>query len=155
MWGQVHIPAGGLACLGIVAVFLLMFPITLVLERRRLRRAEARFLRGRSEMPDAEFLARANAGADEAPFFLAARHAMAELCGVPAEMIHPDDTVRSLLDLQWDNGFIYDFVFALEDRVSGRLPQGYPPERMAFGNYICELHRNWARPANEPGSTKG
>lgn len=145
MWGHIPIPTQGLLCLGIVAVFLLMIPIIAALERRRLRRAEARFLRGRSEMPDAEFLARANAGADEAPFFLAARQAMAKLCGLPADMIHADDTVRSLLDLQWDNGFIYDFVFALEDRMSGRLPQGYPPERMAFGDYIRELRRNWAR----------
>jgi hypothetical protein len=139
--------------MGIVAVFLLMIPITAALERRRLQRAEAHFLGGRRAISDAEFLARAQAGAEETPFFLAARHAMAELCGVPAEMIHTDDTVRSLLDLQWDNGFIYDFVFALEDRMSGRLPQGYPLEQMTFGNYIRELHRNWLRPASKPGVT--
>jgi hypothetical protein len=130
-----------------------MIPITAALERRRLRRAEARFLEGRSAMPDSKFLTVAEAGAEEA-FFLAARHAMAEVCGVPVDMIHPDDTVRSLLDLQWDNGYIDDFVFALEGRVQGRLPQGYPPEKMTFGKYIRELHWTWIRqPASQTGDS--
>jgi hypothetical protein len=145
-------PTEGWACLGIIAVFLLMVPITAALERRRRRRAEAAFLRGRRGMPDAAFLARAGAGADEVSFFLAARHAMAELCGVPADMIQTEDTVRSLLNLQWDCGFIDDFVFALQDRVGGRLPLGYPPERMTFGNYLRELHRQGAPPATEQAS---
>ena len=154
MWAQFHFPASGLVCLGIVAVFLLMIPITAVLERRRLRRAEARFLRGRQEMSDAEFLTQAQAGADEASFFLVARQAMAKLCGVPKDMIHSDDTMHSLLNLQWDNGYIDDFVFALRVRVQGSLPMGYPPDQMTFGSYIRELRRSWVPPANEPGEIR-
>jgi hypothetical protein len=132
-----------------LAVVLLMIPITAALERRRLRRVEAAFLKGRSKMPDSEFLVRAQARPDEVPFFLAARNAMAEQCGVPADVIQPEDTVRSLLNLQWDNGYIDDFVVALEGRVRGRLPLGYPPEKTSFADYLRELHRQWVPPAKE------
>ena len=35
----------------------------------------------------------------------------------PGAVGHPDDRLRSLLDLQWDNGFIRDFVFGLEEQA--------------------------------------
>jgi hypothetical protein len=66
-------PTEGWACFGMAVFVLLMAPVVVALERRRLRRAVAAFLRGRREMPDAEFLARAGAGTDEAPFILAGR----------------------------------------------------------------------------------
>jgi hypothetical protein len=145
-------PAGGWACLGIVVVLVLMVPISAALERRRLRRAEAAFLRGRQEIPDAHFLAQVGAGSDQAPFFLAGRQEMAKLCGVPVNRIEAEDTLRSLMDLQWDNGYLDDFVFALEIRVGGSLSQGNPPERISFGDYLRELHRHWVPPATEEAS---
>jgi hypothetical protein len=129
-----------------------MVPITAALERRRLRRAETAFLRGRQGVLEAQFLAQVGAGADQVPFFLAGRQEMAKLCGVSAEMIAAEDSLRSLMDLQWDNGYLEDFVFALQIRVGGRLSHGYPPERITFGDYLRELHRHWVPPAAEEAS---
>ena len=145
-------PADGWACLGIVVALLLMVPIIVALERRRLRRAEAAFLRGRRGMPEAQFLAQIGVRADQVPFFLAGRQEMAKLCGVSVEMIDAEDSLRSLMDLQWDNGYLEDFVFALEFRLGGRLSHGYLPERITFGEYLRELHRHWVPPATEEAS---
>jgi hypothetical protein len=71
--------AGGWACLAIVVVLLLMVRITAALERRRLRRVEAAFLRGRQEMPTTQVLAEVGAGSDQARFFVAGRQVMAKL----------------------------------------------------------------------------
>jgi len=142
-------PSEGWGCLGIVGALPLMVPIILVLERRRLRRAEAAFLRGRQGMPDAQFLAKAGAEADEVPFFLAGREEMANLCGVPVEMIDAEDSLRSLMDLQWDNGYLHDFLFALHIRVGGDLSCVDPPRRITFADYLRELHRHWIPPAPE------
>jgi hypothetical protein len=96
-------------------------------------------------MTDEQFLERLGAESDLAPFYLAGRQAMARLCGVPAETVHPEDTVHSLLNLQWDNGYIDDFVFALEEKVGGSLPTGYPPITWIFAEYVGELRRCWRR----------
>jgi hypothetical protein len=58
-------------------------------------------------------------------------------------MIHPEDTVRSLLDLQCDNGYIDDFVIAMEIQVGGTLPMGYPPETSTFAAYLRALALHW------------
>jgi hypothetical protein len=145
-------PTGGWACLGIVVVVVLLVPISAALERRRLRRARAAFLQGRREMPDAAFLAQAGARSDEVSFFLAGRQVMAALCGLPADQIGPEDGVRTLMDLQWDNGYVEDFVFALEIRAGGRLPRGHSPEQVRFGDYLRQLHQQWVPPATEEAS---
>jgi hypothetical protein len=139
-------PPEGLLCLGMPLLFLLTLPVAGVLERWRLRRGRSAFLRGRDAgMTDEQFLGTALAGAesDLAPFYLAGRQTMAGLCGVPAETVYPDDTVRALLNLQFDNGYIDDFVFALEEKVGGALPQGYPPDNWTFAAYLGELGRYW------------
>ena len=65
---------------------------------------------------------------------------MAELCGVPPEMIHPEDTWRSLMDLQWDNGYMEDIVFGLERELHTSLPLAYPTnDRLPFAVYVREL----------------
>jgi len=131
---------GGLLCVVVMAGLLVMVPVIVALERRRLRRARARFLRGRRTLPDAAFLSRVGVSANEAAFFLAARRAMADLSGVPAEMIHPEDTWRSLMDLQWDNGFLEDIVFGLERELGTRLPYAYPTDdRLPFAVYVRRL----------------
>ena len=94
----------------------------------------------RRTLPDAAFLSRVGVSANEAAFFLAARRAMADLSGVPAEMIHPEDTWRSLMDLQWDNGFLEDIVFGLERELGTRLPYAYPTDdRLPFAVYVRRL----------------
>jgi hypothetical protein len=130
-------------CFVIPLVFLLMFPIVFTLERRRLRKASAAFLNGRSEMTEEDFLRRMEAQPDLTHFYVAGRQAMARLCSVPVAMIHPEDTVRSLLDLQFDNGFIDDFVFAMEIQVGGALPMGHPPEASTFAVYLKALAHHW------------
>jgi hypothetical protein len=147
---------GGLLCVVVTGALLVLVPVTAALERRRLRRARARFLRGRRALPDAAFLGRAGVPAARAAFFLAARRAVAELSGVPPEMIHPEDTWRSLMDLQWDNGFLEDIVFGLERQLHARLPLAYPgDDRVPFAVYVAELARCLERAREgraEPGA---
>ena len=131
---------GGLACLAVIVVLLVMTPVIIVLERRRLRRATARFLRGREALSDKAFLNRAGATPEAAGFFLAARRAMAKLSGVPPEMVHPEDTWRSLMDLQWDNGFMEDIIFGLEEELGVRLPLLTPADdRLSVADYVRRL----------------
>jgi hypothetical protein len=130
----------GLACAVVVVVFLALFPITAALERRRLRRAKARFLSGRQALSDAAFLSRVGVSPDQEQFFLAARRAMAVLSDVPPDMIYPEDTWRSLMDLQWDNGYLDDIVFALQRELNTRLPYAYPADdRLPFAEYVRQL----------------
>jgi len=130
----------GLFCVLMPATFLVMIPVTAVLEKRRLRRARARFLEGRLAQSDAAFLSQSDVSADQAVFFLAARRAMAGLSGVPPEMIHPGDTWRTLMNLQWDSGYIEDIIFALERELNTRLPMAYPTDdRLPFAVYVSKL----------------
>jgi hypothetical protein len=130
-------------CFVIILVFLLLIPIALTLERRRLKKANAIFLKDRSEMAEEHFLQRVETGPDLAPFYRTGRQAMAKLCGVPINMVRPEDTVRTLLNLQFDNGYIDDFVIAMERQVGGTLPMGYPPEACTFAAYLKELAHHW------------
>jgi hypothetical protein len=68
------------------------------------------------------------------------------------DMVGARDSLRSLMDLQWDNGYLHDFVFALGIRVGGRLSYGDPPEWITFGDYLRELHRHWVPPATGEAS---
>lgn len=133
---------GILVCFGVVGVLILLFPVINALERRRIRRAEECFLRGRQPLSDDAFLTRAGATADEAAFFLATRRAMARLSGIAPEMIHPEDTWRSLMDLQWDAGFLEDIVFELEMELGENLPLAYPGnDKLTVAAYTRELAR--------------
>ena len=130
----------GLFCVLMPATFLVMIPITGALEQRRLRRARARFLQGRLALPDAAFLSQSDVSADQAVFFLAARRAMAGLSAVPPEMIHPGDTWRTLMNLQWDSGYLEDIIFRLEQELNTRLPLAYPTDdRLPFAVYVSKL----------------
>jgi hypothetical protein len=115
------------------------------LEYRRLARAEHAFLANRTALSDEDFLQWVGAEPKLASFYLAGRHAMAELDGIPAEMVRPDDTVRSLLDLQFDNGFREDFIFALETRLQTRLPMSFEPTALTFGALLKEFAQHWQR----------
>jgi hypothetical protein len=123
-----------------VGTFLITIPISAVLEQWRLRRVTARFLHGRAALPDPAFLLRVSAAPEEETFFLATRRSMARLCGVPPEMIHPEDTWRKLMDLQWDNGYMDDIVFQLERELGRPLPLAYPEDvRLSFSDYVRQL----------------
>ena len=136
-------------CTGTVLVGSLMalvFTLTLVvstpLESRRLKKQRADFVRDRDALTDEDFLRRNAAEPRDALFHVTARHVMAELCHVPAEFIRPDDTVRSLLDLQFDNGFIQDFIFELEARAGVFLKEAHTAralDAMTFAAFIRAL----------------
>jgi hypothetical protein len=137
---SVTVVSTGLFCVLMPATFLVMIPITGALERWRLQRARARFLQGRLALPDAAFLNQLDVSADQAVFFLAARRAMPNLSGVPSEMIHPADTWRTLMNLQWDSGYIEDIIFGLERELNSRLPLAYPTDdRLPFAVYVSKL----------------
>jgi hypothetical protein len=134
------------ACPLLIVTFLLLLAVVVPLEFRRLRRARAAFAGGRGGMSDEEFLRQLGAEPEFAPFYLAGRRFMAELSCVPAEAVRPDDTVRSLLNLQFDNGYIQDFLFALQDELGGTFGPGfpdYPPRATTFGDYLRALARSW------------
>jgi hypothetical protein len=136
----------GLFCLAMVGTFLIMIPISFVLERWRLRRVTVRFLHGRVALPDSAYLLRVSATPEDETFFLAARRSMATLCGVPPEMIHPEDTWRTLMDLQFDNGYMDDIVFLLERELGRPLPLAYPEDvRLSFSDYVRQLAACLAR----------
>jgi hypothetical protein len=118
---------------------------TLWWERRRIRRAHASFLDGREEMADPVFVQRAGAAPEEEAFFLAARRTIAKLSNVTPGMVHPEDSVRSLLDLQFNSGWIEDFVCELEAELNVNLPWNAPPEQQSFGAYVNELYRQQRR----------
>jgi hypothetical protein len=141
----------GLFCVLMVVVFLAMLPITAALERVRLRRAKARFLSGRHALSDTAFLNRAGVNPDQERFFLAARRAMAALSDVSPDMIYPEDTWRSLMDLQWDNGYLEDIVFALERELNTRLPYAFPADdRLPFSIFVTQLAECFERAKEGP-----
>ena len=59
---------GGLLCAGVILFLLIMTPVIVALELRRLRRARARFLEGRQVLSDAAFLSRAAVAVDRGAF---------------------------------------------------------------------------------------
>jgi hypothetical protein len=117
------------------------------LEYRRLARAERAFLAERTALSDQEFLHAIGAEPTLAAFYLAGRRAMAELDDIPAEMIRPEDTVESLMALQFDNGFLEDFIFALQEQLQTRLPLAFPahPHLLPFGAFLKDLAQQWQR----------
>jgi hypothetical protein len=76
---------------------------------------------------------------------------MAKLCGIRVERVHPEDKVRSLLELQCDAGYVTDFVFELEQRLdhpililNKRNRRFYIPEiDCTFGAWLRELANVW------------
>jgi hypothetical protein len=130
-----------------VAVVLCLVFFSGKLEYRRLARAEHAFLAERTALSDQEFLHSMGAEPGLACFYLAGRHAMAERDGIPAEMVRPDDTVQSLVALQFDNGFVEDFIFALQEQLQTRLPLSSPanPQALPFGAFLKDLAQHWQR----------
>ena len=125
-----------LLVLGIFSAFVVVGALLVFSERDRLRRAERRFLKNRSPMDDAAFAARLSADPAEADFHLEARRAMAELCGLNAAFIHPTDSVRSLLDLQFDGGFLADFFHQLDHRLEKSWQRLHFKDHQSFAELL-------------------
>ena len=103
-----------IAVLILVGGFLVTTAIAIPLENRRLRRVERDFYAYRPRMTDAEFLRLVSSPTEVAGYFLGARRAMGELCGADPEFIHPQDSMRLLLNMQWDGGYIADLALYTE-----------------------------------------
>jgi hypothetical protein len=86
-----------------------------------LRRARLAFVKTRQPLSDEQFLHRAGAAENETAFFLAARAAIAEACGIPSSMLSPEDPIRALFRLQWDGGDYLDLVFRIERGYGHKL----------------------------------
>lgn len=124
----------------IAGSFAVAWAVTHYLERRRIAAAEAQFYAKREKLTDDAYLEALPDCATPA-FHLAARRAMAKLCGTAAEMIHPGDPMRKLLNLQFDRGFVQDFVFFTEGETDLRLKLEKTPdtETTSFGEFVQQL----------------
>lgn len=132
-----------LAAIAVIAIsFAITWVVTHVQEKRRIAAVESQFYANRAALGDEAFLA-ALPECTTPAFHLAARRAMAKLCGTTADMIHPHDKMRELLNLQFDCGFIQDFIFYIEDEANVRLDMNNTPnpETARFGEYVQQLAR--------------
>ncbi|MGC8641441.1 MAG: hypothetical protein ACP5XB_16370 [Isosphaeraceae bacterium] len=134
---SLSIPWQGLALLGLL---ILAFFSIWKWELQRMRRARERFLRDRHEQTDREFLIEAGAQPDQEEFFLAGRRVMADLSGVPPELVHAQDKATALFDLQFDSGDVIEFLMGLEDEADVKLPCITPPDDPTFGDYLAFLY---------------
>jgi hypothetical protein len=129
--------------------FLLSLMLGFLLERWRLKRVRKAFIHPRQAMSDTEFLLRADASVDEAAPFLTARRAIAGLCGVSADMLHPDDAMQSLFRLQHDGGDFLNCLFTIERQWGVMLrrsrflekPSAFP-ESPTLRDFLKVLYRD-------------
>lgn len=106
-----------------------------------MRSARERFLRDRHEQTDREFLIEAGAQPDPEEFFLAGRRVMADLSGVPPELVHAQDKATALFDLQFDSGDVIEFLMGLEDEADVDVKLSVsPPGDPTFGDYLAFLY---------------
>ena len=130
----------GLLCF-LAGAFAVAVILILVTERYRLGRVERYFFWGRSEVSDEEYLRSFLARAELREYLLAARRAMAELCGTTPEMIHADDSMRTLMAMQFDNGYIQDLADGIEKRSRHRIDslRMSIPGNDTFAEYLIKL----------------
>jgi len=102
----------------IVGAFVAVTAFALILigwdERRRRRKWYATFAMGRESMNDNVYFTSLGCAEEHRPLCKICRDVMGELCGVDAELIHPDDALKTLLQLQFDGGDWLEFVFRVE-----------------------------------------
>ena len=97
----------------IIAVLAAILLAACIAESRRLRRVRERFTAGRRRMSSQEFFECVSDDADNLSLLVAARRAMAQLCEVDDELIHPSDEMQTLWWLQFDGGDLVGFVSLL------------------------------------------
>ncbi|MEZ6070008.1 MAG: hypothetical protein R3C10_06945 [Pirellulales bacterium] len=115
----------------------------LISERYRLRRIERKFFQGRHGISEEEYLRSFAVDTDLRDYFVAGRRTMAELCGRTPEMIHPDDSMRTLMAMQFDNGFIQDLAIGIEKHTQLRIDTRRMPTPGddSFADYLVTLAR--------------
>ncbi len=118
----------------IVAIGLLAIPVGLMVRFRRTWRVRhAAFLARRGSLTDAGFLVAIGLEATEAVLALAVRRAVAAMCELPAERLHPSEKTERLHALMfWDDGWdIRGFAIRLEEEFDRGLTEtagrGVPP----------------------------
>ncbi|WP_144060105.1 hypothetical protein [Rhodopirellula sallentina] len=123
-----------------ILAFPLIYVVSLFTERKRIGKAEERFFADREPLTDAQYTA-AITNPLHNDFHFGARRAMATLCGTTPDMIHPSDSMRTLLDLQFDSGYIQDFVFFTEQETSTQIDLRRLPdtETTTFGDFVERL----------------
>jgi hypothetical protein len=124
----------------IVLAFALIYVISSFTEGKRIGELEDRFYADRYPMTDDRY----SSIIGDSPlldFHLGARRAMATLRGTTPEMIRPTDSMRTLLDLQFDRGFIDDFIFFTEKETSTQLSLRDLPntETTTFADFVQRL----------------
>lgn len=106
-----------LSVMAILAAILLIGQQGRLLNQRR-----SKHLLNRQPIGDAVFLADIGAPAEDQNIYLAIRRSVAEACDIPAEMVHPQDSLDQLGSLIYD-GLMIDLVQGLEKllpvKVSG------------------------------------
>jgi hypothetical protein len=111
---------------------------TMFLKTRR-----KKFVDQHSVLPDEDFLRAVGARLDLARFVSAARRAVAEICHVPSEAIHPADapaTLASLATLDWDD---LQVIMSVESELGVSLGEGLDAPRFLAGRFFW---RSWPAP---------
>lgn len=130
--------------LGLMALFLtsllVIALITRFTEGRRLAQVEQLFYDGRKPLSDTSYLEQLPS-CKSPSLQIAARRTMASLCGTAPEMIHPTDSMRSLMDMQYDRGYVNDFIFFIEAETGRRVERNDIPkhEECEFADYVERL----------------
>ena len=121
---------GLIGCAAFTAVVLLS---SIEAEARWCREQRRRMECDRPALDDGDYLRTVGATADQEALWLAARRAMAESIGLPAEAIHPSDPLADIWRMQGPD--LLDVVFRLERSLGikisrqaiNRLPYGREP----------------------------
>jgi hypothetical protein len=79
--------------------------------------------RDRPPLPDAEFLLAVDAEPGRGPLWSAARKAVADSIGLPAEAVHPEDRLADLWRMQWVGPDLLDVLFRLERLLGIKIPR--------------------------------
>jgi hypothetical protein len=101
--------------LGVLTVVALVAFVGHEVWRRRLRR---RFLRERRLLTDTAFCQAVAAASQEEPWWVELRRALAAQCGLPAEMVCPDDALDTLETMTFDGWDFHELICTLEERLN-------------------------------------
>ena len=109
-----------------------------------LKSRRKKFVEQHSVLPDEDFLREVGARPDLARFVTAARRAVAEICHVPSEAIHPADApaaLAGLATLDWDDMAV---IMDVESELGVSLCEGIDAPRFLPGRFCW---RSWPAPA--------
>ena len=108
-----------------------------------LRSRRQKFVEAHSALPDEDFLREVGARSDLARFVTAARRAVARICHVPSEAIHPNDapaTLAGLATFDWDE---LQVIMHVERELGVPLGEGFAAPRFLPGRFFW---RSWPAP---------